>query len=182
MTSLLLASFASLFGHGFLRVWVRVTLVLSDLIVEMLRKRIVFVRSEGISFDAMSCCVLDNSLHQFVHFSNRFNHVRRASISSQSKVGVEGRFLTQLLVQALIGLPVTITIVEGSVFKEIFKVHRVVNSGAVVSILMTDLLEGIHSLDTARYHLRNCADTEISALLDHLTELFLDILAPRFNL
>ena len=84
--------------------------------------------------------------------------------------------------QALIGLPVTITIVEGGVFKEIFKVHRVINSGAVVSILMTDLLEGIHSLDTARYHLRNCADTEISALLDHLTELFLDILAPGSNL
>ena len=97
--------------------------------------------------------MLDDLLHHMVHFFDRCNHVRCASISSQSKIRVEGRLFTQLFVHTLVSLPIAITIVEGSVLEEIFKAHRIIDSRAVVSILVTDLLEGVHSLDAARYHL-----------------------------
>ena len=126
--------------------------------------------------------MLDDLFHHMVHFFDWCNHVRRASISSQSKIRVEGRLFTQLFVHTLVSLPIAITIVEGSVLEEIFKAHRIIDSRAVISILVTDLLEGVHSLDAARYHLWDCADSEIPALLNHLTKLLLYIFAPGSDL
>ena len=117
-----------------------------------------------------------------MHFFYWCNHIRRASISSQSEVGVEGGFFTQWLVQSFISWPVAITIVEGSLLEKFFKAHWGLGSSTVVSILVTHLLEGVHSLDTACYHLWDCADAEISAFFDHLTESLCNIFTPALSL
>ena len=115
-----------------------------------------------------------------MHFLDRRKHIGCAGISSQSQVGVEGGFFTQLFMQVHVCVPVAIAIVEGCLREEIREAHRFIDCGAVVIVLVTDFLKGCHALDIACKHLRDSADTEISALFDHLTELFLNIVAPGF--
>ena len=118
-----------------------------------------------------------------MHFIELSLHAWCAGISSESEVGVEVGFFTQICMQVLECRPVAFSVEERCVLEEFFEAQGVlIDSSAVVSILVTNLLKGILTLYSARNHLRDCADTEISAVFDHLTKLLLNIRTPGIHL